>query len=333
VWRSYWALIAGMMAGNIASLIVSYWMVPRRPRLMLKSSRDLFSFSGWVALNNAITFMRNRAGDLIIGRIAGTRMLGLFNVAYEISNLPSTEMVAPINRAVFPGYVQLAQDPQQLRQAFRDVLSFVCLLTLPICMGIAATSGLLVPIVLGDKWLESAPLVALLAISGGLNTLQANTGAVYHALSKPRLIALTGSIQMVVLMPMLIYAAHHYGVVGAATAHLIHSVIFGVPVTYSILVRTSPIRWGDFVRSTWRPICSALLMYVCVRTIISTPVLAHLPNIAHLLACAAIGAMLYAAMIWLCWQAAGKPRGAETMLFNIASRWLRQRGGGLKSAA
>jgi PST family polysaccharide transporter/lipopolysaccharide exporter len=82
------ALIAGMMAGNIASLIVSYWMVPRRPRFMLKSSRDLFSFSGWVALNNAITFMRNRAGDLIIGRIAGTRMLGLFNVAYEISNLP-----------------------------------------------------------------------------------------------------------------------------------------------------------------------------------------------------------------------------------------------------
>lgn len=333
VWRSYWALIAGMMAGNIASLIVSYWMVPRRPRLMLRSTRDLFSFSGWVALNNAITFMRNRAGDLIIGRIAGTRMLGLFNVAYEISNLPSTEMVAPINRAVFPGYVQLAKDPPQLRQAFRDVLSFVCLLTLPVCLGIASTSELLVPIVLGDKWLEAAPLVALLAISGALTTLQANTGAVYHALSKPRLIALTGSIQMVALMPMLIYAAHRYGVVGAATAHLIHAVIFGVPVTYSILVRTTPIRWSDFVHSTWRPLCGAATMYFTVRSIISSSLLAPLPNIPHLLACAAIGATLYAAIVWLCWQLARKPRGAETMLFNIAARWLRQRGVGAKSAA
>jgi len=333
LWRSYWALIAGMIAGNIASLIVSYWMVPRRPRFMLKSSADLFSFSGWVALNNAITFMRNRAGDLIIGRIAGTRMLGLFNVAYEISNLPSTEMVAPINRAVFPGYVQLAQDPQQLRQAFSDVLSFVCMLTLPVCLGIASTAELLVPIVLGDKWLESIPLVALLAISGALTTLQANTGAVYHALSKPRLIALTGSIQMIALMPMLIYAAHHYGVVGAATAHLIHAVIFGVPVTYSILVRSTPIRWSDFMHSTWRPICAAALMYFVVREIISMPLLARLPDFPHLLVCAAIGAALYAAVMWVCWQLAGKPRGAETMLFNYAARWLRQRGGGLKSAA
>jgi PST family polysaccharide transporter len=333
LWRSYWALIAGMIAGNVASLIVSYWMVPRRPRFMLKSSRDLFSFSGWVALNNAITFMRNRAGDLIIGRIAGTRMLGLFNVAYEISNLPSTEMVAPINRAVFPGYVQLAQDPQQLRQAFRDVLSFVCLLTLPVCLGIAATADILVPVVLGDKWHEAAPLVALLAISGALTTLQANTGAVYHALSKPRLIALTGSIQMIALMPMLIYAAQHYGVVGAATAHLIHAVIFGVPVTYSILVRSTPIRWGDFLHATWRPICAVALMYCAVRVVSSSSLLATLPNIARLLACAAIGAALYAAVVWVCWQLAGKPQGAETMLFNYVSRWLRQRGSGLKSAA
>jgi lipopolysaccharide exporter len=229
--------------------------------------------------------------------------------------------------------VQLAQDPQQLRQAFRDVLSFVCLLTLPVCLGIAATAELLVPVVLGDKWLESAPLVALLAISGALTTLQANTGAVYHALSKPRLIALTGSIQMIVLMPMLIYAARHYGVVGAATAHLIHAVIFGVPVTYSILVRSTPIRWGDFLRSTWRPIFAAALMYVAVRTIVVSSLLTTLPNIARLLVCAAIGATLYAAIVWLFWQLAGKPRGAETMLFNYAMRWFRQRGGGLKSAA
>jgi lipopolysaccharide exporter len=333
VWRSYWALIAGMIAGNVASLIVSYWMVPRRPRLMLKSTRDLFSFSGWVALNNAITFMRNRAGDLIIGRIAGTRMLGLFNVAYEISNLPSTEMVAPINRAVFPGYVQLAQDPQQLRQAFRDVLSFVCLLTLPVSMGIAATAELLVPIVLGDKWLESAPLVALLAISGGFNTLQANTGAVYHALSKPRLIALTGGIQMLALIPMLIFAAIRYGVVGAAVAHVLHALIFGAPVTYFILTRTTPVRWGDFVRSTWRPVTAAVLMYACVRLLGFSPMLGSVGDATRLAACVAIGVISYTVALWICWQVAGKPPGAETMMMNRVGQWLRRRASAAKSAA
>jgi O-antigen/teichoic acid export membrane protein len=333
VWRSYWALIAGMIAGNLASLIVSYWMIPRRPRLILKSTRELFSFSGWVALNNAINFLRNRAGDLIIGRVAGTRMLGLFNVAYEISNLPTTEMVAPINRAVFPGYVQLAHDPQQLRQAFRDVLGFVCLLSLPVCMGVASIAELLVPFLLGSKWTEAGPLVALLAVSGGFNTLQANTGAVYHSLGKPRLIALTGGIQMLALIPMLIFAASRYGVVGAAVAHLLHSLIFGAPVTYSIMTRTTPVRWGDFVGATWRPVTAVVLMYACVRLLGFSSMLSSLGDTTRIAACVAIGVISYAIALWICWQVAGKPPGAETMMMNRIGQWLRRRASAAKSAA
>jgi O-antigen/teichoic acid export membrane protein len=207
------------------------------------------------------------------------------------------------------------------------------MLTLPVCLGIAATAEALVPLLLGDKWIESAPLVALLAISGALNTLQANTGAVYHALSKPRLIAFTGSIQMFALMPMLIYAAHHYGVVGAASAHLIHSVIFGVPVTYSILVRTTPIRWGDFVRSTWRPMVAAALMYALVRVAAFSTLLAPLGTVTRIAACAALGVISYAVTVWILWQLSGRPRGAETMMANLAVRWLRSRRPGIKSAA
>jgi lipopolysaccharide exporter len=202
-----------------------------------------------------------------------------------------------------------------------------------VCLGIAATAELLVPLLLGDKWIESAPLVALLAISGALNTLQANTGAVYHALSKPRLIALTGGIQMIVLMPMLIYSAHHYGVVGAATAHLIHSVIFGVPVTYSILVRSTPIRWSDFLRSTWRPIVAAALMYTWVRLAVFSTLLAPFGTVTRIAACAALGVISYALAVLILWQLSGKPQGAETMMANLAARWVRARWSGLKSAA
>jgi PST family polysaccharide transporter len=242
-------------------------------------------------------------------------------------------MVAPINRAVFPGYVQLAQDPQQLRQAFRDVLSFVCLLTLPVCMGMAAIAELLVPVLLGDKWVEAAPLVALLAISGGLNTLQANTGAVYHALSKPRLIAFTGSIQMIALIPMLIYGAHQHGVVGAATAHLIHAVIFGVPVTYTILVRSTPVTWGDFFRATWRPILAASLMYAWVRLAAFSSFFGAWGSVTRIAAGTALGMISYMLVLWILWQLSGKPRGAETMITNLAARWLRARWPGIKSAA
>jgi hypothetical protein len=62
-------------------------------------------------------------------------------------------------------------------------------------------------------------------------------------------------------------------------------------------------------------------------------VLAVLPSLPRILVCAALGATLYCAIVWMCWHLAGKPKGAETMLFNYAMRWLRQRFDGLKSAA
>ena len=60
--------------------------------------------------------------DLIVGYLFGARALGLFTMSFEISNLPTTELSAPINRAVFPGYAKLAEDPDGFRQTFVQVI-------------------------------------------------------------------------------------------------------------------------------------------------------------------------------------------------------------------
>ena len=39
-------------------------------------------------MNNVTQFLIHRAPDLVIGRIAGPRALGLFNVSHEIAYLP-----------------------------------------------------------------------------------------------------------------------------------------------------------------------------------------------------------------------------------------------------
>ncbi len=76
-------------------------MHPHRPRWCLSEARVLYRFSRWLLLNNFVGFLRNRSADLIIGRALGPASLGVC-IAYEVSNLPSSEMVAPINRVLFP---------------------------------------------------------------------------------------------------------------------------------------------------------------------------------------------------------------------------------------
>ncbi|HLY53567.1 MAG TPA: oligosaccharide flippase family protein, partial [Steroidobacteraceae bacterium] len=141
VWlRDYRALLAGQVVGAAASVAVSFIARPMLPRFTLHAARELFGFSIWLLLNNFIVFLRTRGFDFLIGKWLGAAALGLFNLAFEISNLPSTELVAPVNRVVLPVYARLAQQPVELRREFARLLRWMALIILPVSVGIASVA-------------------------------------------------------------------------------------------------------------------------------------------------------------------------------------------------
>jgi PST family polysaccharide transporter len=315
-WRDYRALLAGMLVSAGATWLQSYTMHPHRPRWCLREARGLYLFSRWLFLNNFITFLRNRGADLIIGRTLGPAPLGMFAISYEVSTLPSSEMVAPINRVLFPGYVQLVGDPERLRSAFRTTLGMIALITLPASIGIAAVADPLVRVLLGDKWLDAIPLVPLLATAGAISSLQTNTGPLHNALGQPRIILLTGVIHIVPLLPILLYGASAFGLVGVAWALLIHAVVIALPATYLIVFRTTPVRFADVMAACWRPMVACCAMYLAVQSLLAS--FGELPGTASallgLLSACTLGAVSYGAAILALWMAAGRPAGTESYL-------------------
>ena len=120
--RTYWALVIGILVWRAASVGLSYLMQPFRPRFSLRSLGELMHFSKWLMLHNALSFLRDRSSDFVVGRLAGSSSLGLFSVAAEISDMPGTELVGPINRAVLPAYMTIAHDLPALRREYLSVL-------------------------------------------------------------------------------------------------------------------------------------------------------------------------------------------------------------------
>jgi len=45
IWRSYWALVAGIVTAGVARLVLSYVLHPHRPRFTLVRWRRIFAFS------------------------------------------------------------------------------------------------------------------------------------------------------------------------------------------------------------------------------------------------------------------------------------------------
>ena len=184
--QSYWALIAGTVMSRFAGVLFSYGMQPFRPRFSLAASKELFSFSGWLLLNNILIATLAEIPLFLIGRIHGPRALGLFTVGAEIAFLPATELVAPINRAVLPGYARMATNPETLRDGFVDIISVILIVALPASFGLAAIAEPLVKVVLGAKWLDAIPVIETLAFCGALVAMQSNNYSAYIALGQQR---------------------------------------------------------------------------------------------------------------------------------------------------
>src|SRR6185503_8942224 len=158
----------------------------------------------WLLFNNISNLGRDRSADFIVGRIAGSQALGLYNIALEIVTLPTTELVAPVNRAAYPAYSRLLNDMGKLRYTYLQVASMVALVALPAALGIGLTAKLFVPIVLGPKWLDTVVLMQILALSGAIGALQSSSWSVFLALGKARTVTYLGLGSFVIMVPLLV---------------------------------------------------------------------------------------------------------------------------------
>ena len=314
VFRSYWALLIGITLGRIINCWMSYVMSSYRPRLSLEAGRELFGFSKWLLINNLLHFLRHDGCTFVIGRMFGARELGIYVVSYELSNLPSTELVAPINRVAFPGYAKM-KTPEEVRNSYLTLLGLITLVIVPIGVGIAAVAEPMVLTILGDKWLEAAALVAVLALSGAINATQTNNTSVFLAMGQPQKITIFQTCYLAILFPTLYFSLKEFGIVGAGYAYLTAQIVDAVLQT-CLTKNLLHFSWGQIARVAWRPIIGAAMMYVVV-TWIDQHIAAYAVWLRLLLEVLA-GAAVYATMILLMWVASARPQGPETIVLSRA---------------
>jgi len=324
--RNYWALVAGMLMGRLTGVTLSYVLQPFRPRLSLVAVADLMHFSKWLVAQNMLGFLRERSADFIIGRFAGSAALGIFSVSAEISNMQATELVAPINRAVLPAYVKLANDKAALRAEYLSVMSLIALLAVPVVAGFAVTAPFLVLLILGPKWLQASTILTVLAFFGITQVLQSNAYSAFLALGKPQVFAKINGIHVAVLLPTLVALTVWFGIVGAAWAY-VGAAIVVLPVNFVLISRFLELPMLDFIRQLWRPMFSTVVMYLAVRLWGPQPPVAAVSTVqaaASFGACVLLGAPVYVGSVLLLWLVSRQPAGAEaTLLKQIQFRWTR----------
>lgn len=324
--RSYWALVWGTVVGQVTLVMLSYLMCDYRPRFDLSQARRVFSFSMWYMVASIFGAFLTRSPALVLGRLGGPASVGFFEVGREVADLPTTELVWPIARVLYPGYAAAANDMQVMRKLFLDSTAITMCLATPLALGVSATAELMVRIALGSPWLPAVPVIEIMAISGLVRLSYSGLQSVVTALGKPSLYAYLAMFSCCVTMPPMLYGTINYGLTGAAVGYLC-GIIFSAVAFQVCALRLARVGPLVFWRSWARSVVAGIVMYGAVAGTMKLlmPLVSGLVGyLGVALLLVVLGAFIYVGASVMLWKLAGSPAGGEQIMLDEIRKRLRR---------
>ena len=221
IWRSPWAYVWGRLVGAVVETVLSHGIAPRRLRLRIDRAAvaELVRFGRWIFLLGMVLFLMRTGDEPLVGRWLGLAAMGMYKLAFDLSQLPVDRVVRVIARVAMPAFARLQDDVAGCEELLRQSIRVAALLALPASALVAVIAPDLVALLRPD-YAPVAPLARLLCLGVLARTVTAVAGAFFQGVGRPELDFVAKSLHLVVLFAPLYFVAQRWqlpGVAGLAT--------------------------------------------------------------------------------------------------------------------
>ena len=297
VWTLVFAPISIFWSRAIMLMIATrFWVLPS---FDFRGAGHIFTFGTALLIGHGFFIIQSQSDIFIAGRHFDVHDLGLYAEALFLTQLFATKFIPPLNEVAFPAYARIQHDKGKLAYSFLKAVRLIMLVAFPLYFGMAVTAAPFVATLMGDKWLEATPIVAILALAMPVATLQFLFQPAINALGLPG-ITMRNSIAGAIIMPLVYLFAIRFGVTGLAWGWLAS---FPLLLAFTIYQARAHIGFdlGQLLAAVFPGFAAAAIMAGLVSAfdrLLLAPLLPGLVPIIHLLLLAAAGALLYGALLW-----------------------------------
>lgn len=176
------------------------------------------SFSGWLFGVSVVTALNNKLDMFIVARAVTPAETGLYSVGGQFAELPTSEIAAPIARAVYPGLSALQGELARVASAYLKGVEALAFASLPAAFGLTFVARDAVPLLLGEQWRGAIPVVQFAGPVLGFQCMFIATYYYALALGRARLIFFREVLYFALRLPPFAWAVFTYGLMGAVAA-------------------------------------------------------------------------------------------------------------------
>lgn len=238
VSRSTASFIWGMIISVFFEVVISFLFIKPVPQVTFDKEqfREILSKGKFITLSGIFNYLFHHIDDIVIGKLLGTSMLGIYDLAYKIAIIPITEATDVLSKVTFPIYVRISGDIDRLKRAYIKSLIFLLCIVIPVGLILYLFPRQIVDVFLGDQWKDVATIMPVLALFGVVRALSNSTSSVFLGLKQQRITATISFLSFVILAIVIVPFVLNYGLIGAAWAVLLTSFII-LPVSFYFLFK------------------------------------------------------------------------------------------------
>jgi O-antigen/teichoic acid export membrane protein len=261
-----WGLVLQTLTYTLLSTCFFWGLSVWRPKFHWSKAEflSLLPFSGNLLSFNIINYFARNADSMLIGKILGPVELGVYNIGYRIMLFPLNNLTAVISRAMFPVYSRQQNSRTAMAAYLLKAVTLIGAITAPLMFGLWSVRELFVTVVLGQRWLDAAPIIAWLAPTGYLQSLVSALGPILMAIGQTRLLRNLGLISSLICVLSFVAGLSH-GAAGVARAYFVASLLISF-ICFHYTLRQVDLRFIDVVSQAVRPLVCAGIMACAVFT-------------------------------------------------------------------
>ena len=163
-----WSLVGQRVSMMAAKAAMLWWKSSWRPHSAQRASslREMAPYSLRLMTTDIINSLYNNVAQLFIGNIYSGSVLGYFNQAQKLKDMPVNSTMQSVQSVTFPALSKIKDNETKFSEGYRRVVMLTAFVMFPIMAGLIATAEDIYTLLLKPRWHPAIPYFRILCIAG-----------------------------------------------------------------------------------------------------------------------------------------------------------------------
>ncbi|MDR6944289.1 lipopolysaccharide biosynthesis protein [Mucilaginibacter pocheonensis] len=230
-----WALVFNSVGNVFLAMPLFFKATGWKPAFIMdkQAFKEVFGFGVYTTGSNILNYLYNNIDYLLIGKLLGASALGVYTLAFVLTDTFRSRLMAVINNVMYPIYGKNQNDIASLKRYYLKVVLFNCLFVFPVMIFFVVDGKYFIINVFGAKWQGTIAPLQILSISVMFHILVSGNTSLLRGLGRPGLEMKQQIFKALVFVPSLALGIYYYGITGAAWAVLLNKIIVVLVAQYT----------------------------------------------------------------------------------------------------